>query len=134
MLLSLLILLLMFGCSSPKNENKKEDEVIKNPVITYGVTFEFDGFELTFQEDIAWSIVDNKYSDYDGEIVAFIPVKVSYKSGDTSSIKYSIYDAAGLEAEEMSTTFMFDGVKTLMFDSEMRDGAETALYVCVLYV
>ena len=135
-LLSFMILLLMFGCSSPKNDDKKEEEVIKDPVITYGVTFEFDGFQFTFLEDIAWTTIDNKYSDYNGKIVALIPVKVSNQSGDTGSVNmfyWNVYDAAGLEADELSSSFLMDGPKTLMFDSEMRDGAETVLYVCVLY-
>ena len=106
---------------APKPTAKPTPEPPK--ALTYGDTFEFDGFEITFLPEYDFTTIDNKFSDLDGHDVIIYSLSLTNKSGSTKSLNMFYYKAFlpdGTQAGECSAFFMEDDIT---WAGEMRDGA-----------
>ncbi len=114
------------------DETNAERDNIKPKTISFGDTFTFDGYELTFG-DITWNKVDNRYSDLNGQSVAMVSVKVKNTNTATGKINmfyYTVYGPSGSRVETVNAYFK----NTLAYDSELRSGAEGTFNFPILYL
>lgn len=116
---------------APKPTAKPTPEPPK--ALTYGDTFEFDGFEIAFLPEYEFTTIDNKFSDLDGHDVIIYSLCLTNKSGSTKSLNMFYYKAFlpdGTQAGECSAFFMEDD---LAWAGEMRNGATLSTKMHVLY-
>ncbi|NLJ79072.1 MAG: DUF4352 domain-containing protein [Tissierellia bacterium] len=136
-LLFVIMSLILVACGSESTDADVSDEEISdggegNETLTFGDTFEFDGFEIEMGSDYSFDVVDNEFSDHDGESVAVVPVTVTNKSGETNSFNmffYTIFNSSGTEAESIMAYFD----NSLEFMGDLRDGATGEANIYILY-
>ena len=140
-LLSLMVIL--SGCGSDEKATQENTESVQetdeiedtnkaDESLSYGETFEFDGFELTISDQIEWAVVENQYSELNGQDVALIPVHIKNNSGETGNINMfyiNLYGSKGTQLDGVEV--YFDNV--LGYNGNLRDGAEADTYLAVLY-
>jgi len=67
-----------------------------------GEMFEFEGLEITFEDDISWGIIDSRWSDLDGEYYFLLPVTVANISDSSTSFPWNVttFDPNGREIND----------------------------------
>lgn len=101
--------------------------------LTYGDTFEFDGFEITFSPEYEFTKVNNQFSDLNDRDIIAIPITVTNKSGSTGSLNmfyFSSFNPAGTQSETCHTYFTEDDIA---WAGEMRDGATVNAKMHIVY-
>lgn len=101
--------------AKPTSESKKP--------LTYGDTFEFDGFDITFAPEYEFTKIDNQFSELDGHDIIAFSITITNKSGATKSLNmfyFSMFLPDGTQADNCSSYFMEDDIT---WAGEMRDGA-----------
>jgi len=80
-----------------------------------GETFEFDGFEITIADDVAWGTISDEWSDHDGESYFFVPITATNNGDETNSLgwNFSIFNPSGATSEDIT------------FDIEVEDFSRT---------
>ncbi len=138
-LLILFALLALVGCSSSDKDDKTNEEVGTTPTpevedtkITYGSTFEFDGFEITIGDSAEIQTFESRFNDNNGKDMIVIPFNIKNNGEESSSINMfyvNYYNPDGTEAEDLNS--YNDG---LGWGGNLRSGSETTEYAYVLYV
>jgi len=95
-----------------------------------GSTFLFEDMEITIGDTLGWAEIESGWSDRDGELVFYLPVTVTNRSGETRNFFpwFELYGPSGLELDRIS--FYFDDIAHM---GGMRDGATQDGYMHILY-
>ena len=133
LVLTILLLIGLFGCSQdndiPNNDVSDNNNVSE---YTFGDTFEFDGFEITFMDNYDFSHIDNEYSDNNGDEIVIIPVKIKNVSDATKDFNTIYIDIFGLDGVEIDHVgFYVDD--SLQNSGDLRSGAEAVFNMPILY-
>ena len=100
--------------------------------LTYGDTFEFDGFEITFINELKWAVVSNRFSEHNESDVCGITVIIKNIGSETSSLstfECTLFGSKGTQLDKVSSYFNDDVFKI----GDMRSGAEGSGYMHFLY-
>jgi hypothetical protein len=137
-LLSLMILLLMFGCSSKKdnpNDDKQEntDKTVDDSALGFGSTIEIDGMEITFGAEAEWFYQDNSISSLYEQYMIKISVHLVNISDDVNyynALYNSWYDTTGNQIQ-MYMSLQDDDINSM---GSMLSGAESDYYLYIPYL
>ena len=102
------------------------------PTLTYGDTFEFDGFEITFINELKWAVVSNRFSEHNESDVCGITVIIKNIGSETNSLstfECTLFGSKGTQLDKVSSYFNDDVFKI----GDMRSGAEGSGYMHFLY-
>ena len=105
---------------------------VSSDVKTFGDVFEFDDIEIVFSPDIAWSTVNNQFSDKNGMDVFLIRVTIKNIKDETHGLNMFYYTQFGSQGTKL------DGIGHY-FDNEigsagdMRSGASQDVSMAFLY-
>ena len=114
-----------------KDEVKKNDKAKKNNY-SLGETFEFDGFEVTFDKDFSYVTLDNQFSEYHGSTVIKLGATIKNNSGETGNINMFYMKTFGSQGTELSNVdYYFD--ESITEAGDLRDGASYHKYFYILY-
>ncbi len=116
-------------------EIEKTEEKLKTdgPVeLSFGASFDFDGFRIELGQDYSFVRLDNELSDYRGEEVIVIPSSLTNISGNTQSLNRSsvtIFDQSGITAANLDN-FFEDSIQAT---GQIKDGQTFKGYFYILY-
>lgn len=146
----ILVLGLLFGCSLPRPIATEEGnqptatqaaQATQKPTptpepqakeLTFGDTFDFDGFTITLGTAVEWDTVQNQFSDLDGADVIKLPIHIVNNSGETGSLNMFYIKKFGSKGTALeSVGSYFDG--EIDYAGEMRPGAEMDSFMAILY-
>lgn len=115
--------------SSSNSENKTTK---KKNNYTLGDTFEFDGFEITFDKNYSFVTLNNQFSEHDGKDVVRLGATIKNNSGTTDSINMffiSYFGSNGTELDDVN--YYFD--ENINEAGDLRDGSSYHKYFYFLY-
>ena len=105
---------------------------ISSTTPTYGDTITFDDLEITFNDDVTWTVLNNKFSDNDGAIVFLVPIMVKNLKSESHNLNMFYYKQYGVYGTQLNDLSMyFDG--DIAFAGDMRSGAKTDAHMTFLY-
>lgn len=149
LLLALLCILLVSCSSAPKkentivlndktNENKQANNTVEptkqeNNTYSLNDTVTVAGFEITFSNELTIELIDNEYSQYNGEYLIGIPTHVKNTSGESGSFNTLYLTPFGPDGNQTDTFISIETDNTLGYDGEMRDGAEKDSVYYIIY-
>lgn len=73
------------NCSEPKED-------IEEKIYTYNETFNFDDYEITIKDNYSFVVIDNVYSDYNGQTVVMLPLTIKNNSDNARNFDIYNYD------------------------------------------
>lgn len=102
-----------------------------------GDTFQFDGsnglVELTFEDNISFTHINNQFSELDGELVIVLPVTMTNIGDDVASLNLFDVTEFGSQGTSLeSIDFLVDG-DDIRWGSEILPGASLESYFHLLY-
>ena len=108
------------------------EHVAPADIKTFGDVVEFDDLEITFIDDVAWSTIDNEFSDINGAVVFFAPIVVKNMKNETHGLSLFYYTQYGSKGTGLDNVgFYFDG--EVAFAGDMRPGATQETFMSFLY-
>ena len=97
-------------------------------ILTFGSTFEFDGFEVTIGTTYEWTTVVNRFSEFDGHDVVAVPIDITNMGDETATLRNpTIYGPDGIRLGGVSAFFRDYSPPS------MRPGATATAYLHFLY-
>ena len=126
LVITLLLSVTLFTACSTDNESSSDK------LVGLGETFTFDDLEITLENNISFTKIDNEFSEYNGQDVVKLPITVKNIKDETHSLNmfyYSIYGSKGTELSTVSSYFD-DSVD---FAGDLRSGASYTKYLYFLY-
>ena len=121
----LLSITLITGCSTDNDSSSDK-------TIGLGETFTFDDLEITLENNISFTKIDNEFSDYNGQDVVRLPITVKNIKDETHSLNmfyYSIYGSKGTQLSTVSSYFD----DSIDFAGDLRSGASYTKNLYFLY-
>ena len=113
-------------------DNVKTDDNDNDNVFSLGETFVFDDLEITFNDRITYTTVDNFISDNNGKKAIKVPVTVKNISEESNSLNLfycKLFGPSGVELDRLSYYFD-DSVDTA---GDLLYNAEYTKYLYFLY-
>ena len=109
-------------------------KVLESPIKKYNIdeTFEFDNLEITIKKDYIITILENKFSTYNGKEVIVIPVIIKNISDVDNSLNlyhYAIYGPDDNELDEPAAYFD----NALFYENDLKPNESHIKYIYVLY-
>lgn len=101
--------------------------------LTYGDTFVFDGFEITFLAEYEFTKVKNQFSELDGMDVVAVPIVVTNKSGDTGMLNRYDVDVFLPDGTQPESCYTYFGREDIFSAGDIRDGATLNSKIHFLY-
>lgn len=123
-----------YNSNSEVGNNQNDNNINNFEKKSYGFneTFEFDGLEITINENYLFDTVKNRYSDYNNRTAVKLPITVKNISSETHGLNmfyYDIYGSQGTEAEGLDAYFD----DTISYSGDLRSGASYTKYMYFLY-
>ena len=118
--------------NTSKSSSNSNTTTKKNNNYTLGDTFEFDGFEITFDKNYSFVTLNNQFSEHDGKDVVRLGATIKNNSGTTDSINMffiSYFGSNGTELDDVN--YYFD--ENINEAGDLRDGASIKKYFYFLY-
>lgn len=119
--------------TSSEEEAKKEIEKKEEQVVSKVLkeTFIFDNLEITLDDDITFTVINEPFKEYDGETVARIPVTLKNMTSEVqgfNSYYMHVYDSMGQELDLVGEYFP-DSLEGSYKKLEPKEQSEFALYI-----
>lgn len=114
------------------NTSNSSDDKSGNKTIGLSEMFTFDDLEITLGNDISFTKINNRFSDYNGQDVVKIPITVKNISDETHSLNmfyFSIYGANGTQLSTVASYFD----DSIDFAGDLRSSAAYTKYLYFLY-
>lgn len=114
------------------NKNDVDTVINKNKVYGFDETFVFDNLEITIGSNYSFTVVQNRFSDYNNHEVLKLPVTVKNISSDTHGLNmfsYTCYGSNGTEVEKLGSYFDED----IDYAGDLRSGASYTKYMYFEY-
>jgi hypothetical protein len=98
-----------------------------------GEMFEFEGLEITFEDDISWGVIDTGRSDLDGEHYFFLPITVTNTSEESRRFPWNVttFDPNGREINQRINSLVENNDITRL--GGIRTGATAESYFHILF-
>lgn len=109
---------------------QKEEIPLKN--YNTNEYFIFDNLEVMISDKYEFTILDNKYSPYNGKEVVVVPVIIKNLSSENHSLNlfdYTIYDPSNKEIDEVSAYFD----ESLYYATDLKQHESYTKYLYFLY-
>ena len=120
--------------SNNQSNNNQQNNGTNSNKSVYGFdeTFTFDDLEITIGSNYSFDVVDNQFSEYNGQTTVKLPITVKNLKDETHGLNmfyYNIYGSNGTKANSVSAYFDED-IDTA---GDLRSGASYTKYLYFLY-
>ena len=98
-----------------------------------GEAFEFEGLEITIEDDISWGTIDRRFSDNDGKDYFYFPVTFTNNTDGSTGFPWSftIFGPDGVEIDGIAWDVEADDISR---SGDIRPGATASGYLHILFV
>lgn len=114
-------------------EEEAEKHTEKTKVATFGDTIDFDDLEITFQPEYGFDVIENRYSDYNGNTVVKFPVTIKNNSNESKTLSFVYYKIYGAKGVSLSTSVGAYFRDALIISDKAQPGATQKTFIYVLY-
>ena len=124
------------NASHPEPAENNSPEPDNKTAYGFGEPFEFDGVQVTFGEDIKWSVLSDYFvetGEYGDGVVFGVPVHVKNTTNETYSLPvfyFKVFEPLGTQPEDVDALMDDDALWTM---GDLRAGAENERYLYILY-